>query len=101
MAELEVKLERDLAADVATVWRFVVEDFFANHPLWDPAIVELRKLSDGPMAQGTRGIEARNFGGRQAAEFVVTRLEPRSAFGFSNTTGPFALERNYTFSPAG
>jgi hypothetical protein len=101
MAGLEVELKRDVAADVATTWAFIVENFFSNHPRWDPAIVELRKLSDGPMAEGTRGLEVRNFGGRQAAEFVVTRLEPQRAFAFSNTTGPFALERSYTFSSAG
>jgi hypothetical protein len=101
MAGLEVKLERDVAADVATTWAFIVEDFFANHRRWDPAIVELRRLSGGPVAEGTRGLEVRNFGGRQAAEFVVTRLEPQRAFAFSNTTGPFALERSYAFSPEG
>jgi hypothetical protein len=99
MAALDVVVEREVASVPAAVWEFVVDGFFANHPRWDPAIAELRKLTDGPVAQGTRGLEVRNFGGRQAAEFVVTELEPQRVFSFSNTSGPFALERSYSFAP--
>lgn len=98
---LDVRLTRTVAADPDTVWRFVAEDFFANHRKWDPAIVELRQLTPAPIGEGTRGVEVRQFGGRQEAEFVVTAFVPRQRFAFSNTTGPFALERSYDFTASG
>jgi len=101
MAVLDLSLEREVGTDPRRVWGFVVEEFFANHRKWDPAIVDLTPLTEGPVGPGTRGREVRSFGGRQAAEFLVTRFEPETLFAFVNATGPFALERAYSFRPSG
>jgi hypothetical protein len=98
MSELDIVLKREVPASVDAVWNYVVAHFFDNHRRWDPAIVALKQLTPGPVGIGTRGIETRNFGGRQDAEFVVTSLEPKRRFAFANTTGPFKLERQYDFA---
>jgi hypothetical protein len=101
MNRLDVELTRDLPVSTDVVWDYVVAGFFGNHQRWDPAIVELRKLTEGAVQLGTRGVEVRNFGGRQEAEFVVTELTPKRRFAFSNVSGPFALERRYDFADGG
>jgi hypothetical protein len=101
MSSLDVEVTRDLAVSTDVVWDYVVAGFFGNHPRWDPAIVELRKLTEGEVRVGTRGVEVRNFGGRQEAEFVISELTPKRRFAFSNTTGPFKLERRYDFADGG
>jgi len=101
MSELDIVLRRQVPADLDAVWDFVVVNFFGNHMLWDPAIVGLRQLTAEPVRAGTRGVEIRNFGGKQEAEFVVSALDPRRRFVFVNTTGPFELERQYDFAGDG
>jgi hypothetical protein len=79
---------------------FVAERYFENHARWDPAIVEMAKLSAGPIGVGTKGRETRRFGGKQVADFEVTDYEPGRRFAFSNTSGMFRLDRAYSFQPA-
>jgi hypothetical protein len=78
-----------------------LEHFFENHPKWDPATVEMHKLTDGPVGKGSRGIEVRRFGREQEAEFVVSQFEPMTLFAFDNVSGPFSLERAYAFRSVG
>jgi hypothetical protein len=103
MSGIEVSLEHVVPRNTASVWAFVVEEFFTNHPKWDLAITECRRLDGNaaPIQKGTRGLEVRSFGGKQSAEFEVTELERQQRFAFRNTTGPFELNRVYTFEPDG
>lgn len=102
MGSLEVRLERLVPKRAEDVWSFVVDGFYANHSKWDPAVVECRPIDGGKrIERGARGVEVRTFGGKQAAEFEVTDVEPRRRFVFKNLTGPFELLRTYTFEPTG
>ena len=61
------------------VWA-VVADLDA-HPEWRPTIVEFTKLSDGPLAVGSRIREVLRWRGREIEiEDVVTALEPPRRF---------------------
>jgi hypothetical protein len=103
MSRLDVHVEQVVRRSPREVWSFVVEGFFRNHGRWDPAVTECRPVDgDGVVARrGMRGLEVRQFGGKQTAEFVVTEVDDGRRFAFRNTTGPFELERAYTFSPEG
>ncbi|HTQ91039.1 MAG TPA: SRPBCC family protein [Streptosporangiaceae bacterium] len=79
----------------------MAEGYFEHHSSWDPAVVEMVKLTSGPVAAGTRGREVRRFAGRQAAGFTVTDAAEPSRFALSSTSGPFALDRSYEFKPNG
>jgi hypothetical protein len=79
---------------------YVAEDFFANHRRWDPAIAALTQTAPGPIGVGTTGREVRRFGTRQAVDFRVTEFDRPRRFAFTNTSGPFWLDRAYTFTPA-
>jgi hypothetical protein len=101
MRGLQVHVEVQVGQPVETVWRYVAEGYFEHHSRWDPAVVEMVKLTSGPVAAGTRGREVRRFAGRQAAGFTVTDAAEPSRFALSNTSGPFALDRIYEFKPTG
>jgi hypothetical protein len=80
------------------VFAFVAQGFFDNHPRWDPA-VEMVKDTPGPVALGARGREIRRFLGRQVAEIEVTAFEAPTRFAFRNRSGPFQLDRVFSFEP--
>jgi uncharacterized protein YndB with AHSA1/START domain len=101
MGGLEVVVDVTVPSPVEDVWRYVVEGYFEHHASWDPAIVGMEKLTDGPVAVGTRGREVRRFGGRQVAEFEVTDVSPLERFAFRNTSGPFAVDRSYEIADRG
>lgn len=101
MRGLQVHVEVHLSQSVETVWRYVAEGYFEHHSSWDPAVVEMVKLTSGPVAAGTRGREVRRFAGRQAAGFTVTDAAEPTRLALSSTSGPFALDRTYEFKPDG
>jgi hypothetical protein len=100
MAGLSVAVDVAVDRPPDDVWRYVVEGYFDHHSSWDPAIVEMVKLTPGEIAVGTRGREVRRFGAKQAADFEVTALVRPERFSFRNTSGPFAVERSYRLRPA-
>lgn len=101
MSALVVHCEERVGRTPEEVWSYVADDYFDHHPRWDPAILEMTALTPGPVGVGTRGIETRRFVTRQRAEFEVTAFEPPRRFAFSNRSGPFSVERAYTFAPDG
>jgi hypothetical protein len=101
MSELDITVEERLEASIAEVWRFIVEGYFDNHSAWDPAIVNMEKLTSGPVGLGTRGKETRKALGRQTTEFEVTTYDLHARFGLRNTSGPFDLEREYRLAEEG
>jgi hypothetical protein len=100
MKSLQVNKAIHVPSSAVDTWDFIVVNFFANHSRWDPAVVGMENLTDGPVRLGTTGIETRSFMGRQRARFEVTAFEPRNRFAFRNVSGPFQLDRSYTFEPA-
>jgi hypothetical protein len=100
MSSLQVDVAHVVKKSAPEVWSFVVDGFFANHPKWDPAITECRRLDDGPLAPGSRGLEVRHFGGEQRATFEITEVAKQQRFSFRNLSGPFELVRTYTLAPA-
>jgi hypothetical protein len=91
---VEVRVPRAPAA----VFAFVAEGFFDNHPRWDPAVA-MANDTPGPVAVGTRGREVRRFLGRQVAEVEVTAFQPPRRFALRNRSGPFELDRAFSFEP--
>jgi hypothetical protein len=82
-----------------TVYDFVVVRFFENYPRWSPEVRQLRALTDGPVALGTRGRQVRvDHGRRSETNFEVTRLEPERAADFDgDRQARFAIR--YRFTP--
>src|SRR3712207_1258903 len=96
--ELDTTVRRHVPASPDATWQYVADHYFDHHGEWDPAITEMRRLTEGSLAVGTTGEERRRVGlVEQTARFEVTHWEPERLFAFRNTSGAFDLERSYTF----
>ncbi|MBI3970089.1 MAG: SRPBCC family protein [Chloroflexi bacterium] len=84
------------------VFRYVATDHFANHPTWDPTIVELVQTSAGPMGAGTTARLVRLDRGKQVEGTVeVVEYEPDRRFAAISRFGRFVLQQRVTFEPVG
>ena len=104
MRDLDVRCEQVVRRSLEEVWRYVAEGYLDHHGRYDPAVVSMRLLTDGPIGVGAVGEEGRRLAGRvQRTRFEVTAFDQPRLFALSDRTGPFALERSYTFEkhPAG
>jgi hypothetical protein len=91
-------VELDLRCSPEEAFNHVAREFFTNHPRWDPDIVELTMLSDGPIGVGTEGREVRQVGpGRFVTGFRVAEFEPNSAFAHRSIEGAMGEDVHYSF----
>ena len=92
--ELHVRCSPEQAFDHIAV------HFFANHPRWDPAIVDLTQTSPGPIGVGTTGRETRDVGGRKVVtEFHITEFDPPHRFAHRSTAGMMGEDADYVMEP--
>ncbi len=89
----------EVACPPEEAFSFVARDYFENHARWDPDVIELRKLTEGPVGVGTRGQELRRFGTTQRIEFEVTEYVPGRRLALRDAPGIFFLHRSYDFEP--
>jgi hypothetical protein len=82
---------------VEGVFRFVATDFFLNYPKWSPEVIELEKISEGPVGIGTTGRQVRLDQGRRSESlFRVMAFEPQHRIAFASTSG-LQYRASYTF----
>jgi hypothetical protein len=81
-----------IARPAEPVFDFIAADFFANYPRWSPEVVELKRLSPGPLQVGTRARQVRVDQGRRTdAVFQVSALERPRRVEFQGATTPFLI----------
>lgn len=88
----------DVHAPVEETHAFVIRDFFLNHQRWDPGIVELVALDDGPVRPGKRGREVRRFMGTKVTEFEVVEVDARRLT-IRDVPSAWTLERTWALEP--
>jgi hypothetical protein len=72
------------------IFRFLGDGFFENYPKWSPEVVNLDKLTDGPLQLGTTARQVRiDQGRRTETEFTINMYEPNKRLGFSGVSAPF------------
>lgn len=85
--DVEVTINRP----VETVFAFANDP--ATFPQWQPAVVESRQTSPGPLGVGSTGMNARKvMGQRVESTFEVTSYTQNQSFGVKSTSGPVAYE---------
>jgi uncharacterized protein YndB with AHSA1/START domain len=93
-AEKSIVIERP----VEDVFAYVGDQTNAVH--WQAGLIEVRRLTDGPIGLGTRHTIVRTFMGRRLAvdnEYVA--FEPGRRIAFRTTSGPMPLEASYVVEP--
>ena len=85
---------------IEEVFAFVTD--FDNLPQWDPAVLEAKITSEGPVGVGTTLREVFLLLGRKVElPGEITEYEPNRKFGFKATSGPMPAEVTMTLEPAG
>ena len=82
------------------VWAAVAD--LSSHPHWRPAVVELRQLSDGPLAVGAPVREVLRWRGREfGLDDEVTALDPGRRLGMRGEWTSPAFELDLSLVEAG
>jgi carbon monoxide dehydrogenase subunit G len=91
----------DIDRPVADVYDFIVN--IENAPKWQPAVLEVKRLTPGPVRIGTQFREVAAMMGRRISTVCeITELEQAHRIAFRGTsTGPFSYDTTYTLEPAG
>ncbi len=80
------------------VFDYIAVNYFENHTKFDPEVHEMIWRTTPPVTKGTKGTERRKFAGKRILlDFEVTKFKPFELFALKNTSGPFYLERSYSF----
>jgi hypothetical protein len=99
---LTYDLRMPVRRSVEEVFDFVGTHYFENHPRWEPEVIEVRRLTDGPIGVGSRGIMVREeYGRRSEAPLEITAFEPSRTIAFRHLGGPMLFELALVMAPAG
>jgi hypothetical protein len=87
---------------VEEVFDFVGTHYFENHPRWEREVIEVRKVTDGPIRVGSRGIMVREeWGRRSEAPLEISAFEPRRTIAFRHLGDPMLFKLALVMAPAG
>ena len=91
----------EINRSVKEVYDYIVN--VENAPKWQPAVIEVKRLTEGPIRVGTQFKEVAKMMGRQFNTICeITELEVERRFAFKGTSsGPFDYEALYTLEPTG
>ena len=86
---------------VSAVYDFLVN--LENVPKWQPAVIETKRVTEGPIRVGTQFREVAKLMGRRVEGLCeITQLEPGKTIAFHGTPhGPFSYEATYTLESLG
>ncbi|MBA4142117.1 MAG: SRPBCC family protein [Nitrosospira sp.] len=72
------------------VFEYLSDGFFENYPRWSPEVVELERLTEGPLKLGTLARQVRvDQGRRTETRFKINVYEPGKRVGFTGVSDPF------------
>jgi len=72
------------------IFRYLGDGFFENYPKWSPEVVELERITDGPLRLGTIARQVRvDQGRRSETRFKINIYEPDKRLGFAGVSDPF------------
>jgi len=87
---------------VEEVFDFVGTRYFENHPRWEREVIEVRRLTAGPIGVGSRGIMVRHEYGRTSeSPLEVTAFDPPRKIAFRHVGGPMVFEIAFGTAPVG
>ncbi|ABA58606.1 hypothetical protein Noc_2146 [Nitrosococcus oceani ATCC 19707] len=96
-----IKVQSSILIDcpVDDAFRYVSADFFENYPKWSPEVMELEKITSGPVRMGTMARQVRIDKGRRTESiFQVTEYQPLQRIGFESSSN-FHYRALYDFEP--
>src|SRR5688500_6699518 len=72
------------------IFKYLGDGFFENYPKWSPEVIELERITDGPLKLGTKARQVRvDQGRRTETSFIINIYEPNKCLGFAGISDPF------------
>ncbi|KIO48883.1 SRPBCC family protein [Nitrosospira sp. NpAV] len=72
------------------IFRYLGDEFFENYPKWSPEVIELERITDGPLKLGTIARQVRiDQGRRTETKFTINVYERNKRLGFVGVSDPF------------
>jgi len=85
---------------VPEVFDFVATNYLRNHPRWEPEVLEVSALTDGPMRVGSRmRMVRKDFGQVTETTNEVTELVQNRRIAFRHLGGPMDFALSFTMEP--
>lgn len=95
---IDFSFDMDIARSPEEVFSVVTD--LTRLPEWQPRLVEVEHLLEGPLQPGSRLREVREVRGKRLEQIVeVAALEPPRRFGLRVVEGPLPVDGDVTFSP--
>jgi hypothetical protein len=97
---INIEQHVEISRPASAVFAFVSDQ--TNAPRWQRGLMEVHRLTDGPIGVGTRYRFVRTLMGRRmSGENEYTRYEPDRSTAFTATSGGWPLEASYVVEPVG
>jgi carbon monoxide dehydrogenase subunit G len=81
------------------IWEYLID--FEKNKMWNPATVDMRLTSEGPLRKGSTYVWVGQFLGRHIeSNTEVTEFEPGRNFSYKIVSGPFPGTASTTLEPA-
>ncbi|ADJ27884.1 SRPBCC family protein [Nitrosococcus watsonii] len=96
-----IKVQSSILIDcpVDDAFQYVSAGFFENYPKWSPEVVELEKITNGPVRMGTMARQVRIDKGRRTESiFQVTEHQPPWQIEFGSLSSP-RYQARYNLEP--
>jgi hypothetical protein len=98
---VRVELSRNMKADAASVFDFVVNQHAQNFRRWSPAALLMEQISSGPVGlDSTFRQRRKDMGQEYESEHRVTRFEAGREFVTESLRGRSSYRNTYTFKDA-
>jgi ligand-binding SRPBCC domain-containing protein len=94
---MAVRIQIDIQRPTRDVFAFASD--VANLPFYDKGILEVKKITDGPIGAGTTfNLLTRQLGILLTVVLVFTAYEPNRQFSYKVISGPFPVETHYNLT---
>jgi len=73
---------------------------YDNHPRWEPEVVEIRRISHGPVGVGSRAVMVRrDYGRRSEVLYEVTEFDPPRRIAFHHPDAGVDFDVRFDLTP--
>lgn len=97
---VDITVHSDIQRSAADIFAYVTH--VEHDPVWTSGLLEVRVLTEGEIAPGTRFERVSKFLGRRMTYVIdVVELVPDERLLMRTSSGPFPMEITYTVSPLG
>ena len=95
---MRLRVEGTVQRAPDVVFDHIARDHWQNHPRWDPQIIDITPLENGPIRTGSRA-RVRRKGGWGDGLLEVLEFEPDSRWVSRNEIGPFSVTMTVLIEP--